>query len=84
MLNPIAVLTGFRRLDRLFQLENKHGVLIEAQANEIKALQGRLTKLKPASRRVKKYWWQKQRGRPDRSHPWLRPNTSRKYPDGSE
>ena len=44
-LNPITFLTGFRRLDRLFQLENKHGALIEAQAVQIQALQDRLTKL---------------------------------------
>jgi hypothetical protein len=45
MFNPVAFLTGFRRLDRLFQLENKHGALIETQANQIQALQDRLTKL---------------------------------------
>jgi hypothetical protein len=45
MFNPVVFLTGFRPLDRLFQLENKHGAPIEAQANQIQALQDRLTKL---------------------------------------
>jgi hypothetical protein len=45
MLNPITFLTGFRRLDRLFELENKHGALIEAQAVQIQALQDVLNKL---------------------------------------
>ena len=44
-LNPIGFLTAFRRLDRLFELEAKHGRLIEAQAERIQALQDQLNRL---------------------------------------
>lgn len=44
-LNPKSWLDAFRKADRLFQLENKHGAIIEAQAAEIQKLKDRLTQL---------------------------------------
>ena len=44
--NPLGLLTAFRRLDRLFELEKKHGGLIEAQALQIQALRDEVTQLK--------------------------------------
>lgn len=44
-MNPFTILTAFRRLDRLFELETKHGKLIEAQAERIQSLQDPLTRL---------------------------------------
>jgi hypothetical protein len=44
-INPMALLSGARALDRLFQLEKKHGAILEAQAAEIQAIKDRLTKL---------------------------------------
>jgi len=41
----MSLLSGARALDRLFQLENKHRAILEAQAAEIQALKDRLTKL---------------------------------------
>jgi hypothetical protein len=38
-------LDGARALDRLFQLEKKHGAILEAQAVEIQTIKDRLTKL---------------------------------------
>ena len=44
-LNPIAWLNGARAVDRLFQLEKKHGAILEAQASEIQYIKDRLLKL---------------------------------------
>lgn len=44
--NPFALLTAFRSLDRLFELEAKHGRLIEAQAAQIQALRDELAQLR--------------------------------------
>lgn len=44
-LNPLGFLTAFRRLDRLFELEAKHGKLIEVQAERIKAIEEQLNRL---------------------------------------
>lgn len=44
-LNPLSLLDGARAVDRLFQLERKHGAILEAQAGEIQALKDRLTSL---------------------------------------
>jgi hypothetical protein len=39
------MLDGVRTLDRLFQLEKKHGAILEAQAADIQSLKDRLTAL---------------------------------------
>jgi hypothetical protein len=44
-LNPLTVIDGARALDRLFQLERKHGAILEAQAAEMQAIKDRLTAL---------------------------------------
>lgn len=44
-LNPFALIDGARAVDRLFQLERKHGAILEAQALEIQAIKDRLTTL---------------------------------------
>ncbi len=44
-LNPMSLLSGARALDRLFQLEKKHGAILEAQAVRIQAIQDRLMRL---------------------------------------
>ena len=44
-LNPHGLLNGTRALDRLFQLEKKHGAILEAQAEAIQAIKDRLTML---------------------------------------
>jgi hypothetical protein len=41
----MSLLSGARALDRLFQLEKKHGAILEAQAAEIQGIKDRLTKL---------------------------------------
>jgi hypothetical protein len=82
MLNPIGFLSGFRRLDRLFQLENKHGALIEAQAIQIQALQERLTRLEARIEHASKSWLPRRRGRRDRLPRWWLRSTSRRYPGG--
>ncbi len=41
----MSLLGGARALDRLFQLEKKHGASLEPQAAEIQGLKDRLTKL---------------------------------------
>jgi hypothetical protein len=43
--NPLDLLNGARALDRLFQLEKKHGTILEAQATEIQMLKERLIAL---------------------------------------
>jgi hypothetical protein len=43
--SPWGLLNGARALDRLFQLEKKHGAILEAQAGEIQMIKHRLTKL---------------------------------------
>ena len=43
--NPMSLLNGARALDRLFQLEKKHGAILEAQAAAIQTIQDRLTRL---------------------------------------
>lgn len=43
--NPSSFLSGARSIDRLFQLEKKHGAILEAQAAELQALRDRLTTL---------------------------------------
>ena len=44
-MNPLDLLSGARAVDRLFQLEKKHGAILEAQAAEIQILKDRLTAL---------------------------------------
>lgn len=44
-LNTSSLLIGARALDRLFQLEKKHGAILEAQAAELQALGQRLATL---------------------------------------
>jgi hypothetical protein len=44
-INPLSWIDFVRRLDRLFEVDRKHGALIEAQAAEISALKDRLTRL---------------------------------------
>jgi hypothetical protein len=44
-LNPLAWLNGARAVDRLFQLEKKHGAILAAQTYEIQGIKDRLTKL---------------------------------------
>ena len=44
-LNFLSFLDGARAVDRLFQLERKHGTILEAQAAEIQALKDRLMAL---------------------------------------
>jgi hypothetical protein len=41
----MTLLVGARSLDRLFQLEAKHGAILEAQAAELQTIKDRLTKL---------------------------------------
>ena len=41
----MSLLNGARALDRLLQLEKKHGAILEAQATEIQAIKDRLTRL---------------------------------------
>ena len=44
-MNPLDFLSGARAVDRLFQLEKKHGAILEAQASELQMLKDRLTAL---------------------------------------
>jgi len=41
----MSLLAGARALDRLLQLEKKHGAILEAQAAEIQGIKDRLSKL---------------------------------------
>lgn len=41
----MSVLHAARSIDRLFQLENEHGAILEAQAGEIQAIKDGLTAL---------------------------------------
>ena len=45
MLNPRSLLQGATAVERLFQLEKKHGAILEAQSGEIQTLRDRLTTL---------------------------------------
>lgn len=42
----LSLLTLFRRLDRLFELENKHGKLIEEHSLQIQALRDEIAQLR--------------------------------------
>ena len=44
-LNPLAWLNGARAVDRLFQLEKKHGAILAVQTSEIQGIKDRLNKL---------------------------------------